>query len=140
MIVICRKIAGVQRRKEVRTQEASRYKKTVHFLKNAGRNERVSTPKIEEQLEGVITSWRRQKEGQNQDMEGNRPRERNLLSGDRRGGKKSGHGNQRRAPTFWRPQGDGQSGHGKKATKPGTLTFWRPQREGKSGRGKKATE
>jgi len=111
MIVICREMAAVQRSKEVSTQKASRYKKEVHFLKNADRKEHVSAPKIDKQLEGVLTSCRRQKKGQSQDMKGNRLREENSLAGDLRGSNKSEHGKkatQRMALTFWRPQREGQ--------------------------------
>ena len=52
----------------MRTQGASRFKRKVYLLKNAGKKEHVSTPKIDKQIEGVITTWRRQKEGQSQDM------------------------------------------------------------------------
>jgi len=45
----------MQRSKEVRTQGASRYKRKVHLLKNAGRKEHISTLKIDKQIEGVLT-------------------------------------------------------------------------------------
>ena len=71
----------------MRIQGASRYKRKVHLLKNAGRKEHVSTPKIDEQIEGpynlekaeggtksgdrkkpteqgALTSWRPHREGQ----------------------------------------------------------------------------
>jgi len=56
MIVIWRLIAAVRRKKEVRTQGVSRYKRKSHFLKNAERKEHVSTPKIDEQVEGELTA------------------------------------------------------------------------------------
>jgi len=49
----------MQRRKEMRTQGASRYKRKVHFLKNIERGEHVSIPKTDGQIEGVLTPWRR---------------------------------------------------------------------------------
>ena len=97
----------------MRTQGATRYKRKFHFLINAEKNKYISTPKIDEQIEGVFTAWRRQKNGQSQVTEGNRPREGHSLSGDRRG--------------------RGKSGHGKKVTKRRALTLWRQQREGQVG-------
>jgi len=69
-------------------------------------------PKIDEQIEGVLTPWRRQTKGQSQGMKGNQLRESNPLSGDHRGSNKSGHrrkATQQRELTFWRPQREGQS-------------------------------
>jgi len=66
MIIAWRVIVVVQRGKGVRAQGATRCKRNVHFLKN-GEKEYVSTPKINEQIEGVLTAWRRQKKGQGQD-------------------------------------------------------------------------
>jgi len=42
----------------------------AHFLKNAERKEHISIPNADDQIEGVHTAWRRQKEGQSQDIEG----------------------------------------------------------------------
>ena len=53
----------------MRTQGATRDKRKAHFLKNAEWKEYVSRPKIDKQIEGVFTPWRRQKEGQSQDTE-----------------------------------------------------------------------
>jgi len=92
MIVVWRIITAVERIKEVRTQGATRYKRKVHFLINAEKNKYIGTPKIDKQTEGVFTIWRRQKKGQSQVTEGNRPREGHSLSGDRKGRDKSGHG------------------------------------------------
>jgi len=55
----------------VRTQGATRYKRKVHFLINAEKNKYISMPKIDKQIEGVFTAWRRQKNGQSQVTEGN---------------------------------------------------------------------
>ena len=84
MIVVCRIVSAVQRSKEVRTQGASRYKRKVDFLQNAGMKEHVSTPKIDEKFEGVLTPWRRQ-EGQSQYTERDRPTEGHSLPVDSRG-------------------------------------------------------
>jgi len=46
----------------VRKQEASKYKRKAHLLRNVGRKEHISTPKIDKQIEGVPTPWRRQAE------------------------------------------------------------------------------
>ena len=55
MILDCQIIAMVQRRKEVRTQRTSRYKIKVHLLKNVEMKEYLSRPKIDKQIEGVLT-------------------------------------------------------------------------------------
>ena len=46
----------------VRKQGASKYKRKAHLLRNVGKKEDISTPKIDKQIEGVPTSWRRQAE------------------------------------------------------------------------------
>ena len=58
----------------------------------------------------VLTTWRRQKEGQSQETERNQPSKEHSLPGDRIGGDKSGHR--------------------KKLTEGGALTLWRPHQEG----------
>jgi hypothetical protein len=65
VIVAWREIAAAQISNEVRTQGGSRYKRKVHFL-GIQRKEHVSTPEIDEQIEGVLTLWRRKK-GKGQD-------------------------------------------------------------------------
>ena len=71
MIVVWIIMTAVERIKEVRTQGATRYKRKFHFLINAEKNKYISMPKIDKQIEGVFTAWRRQKNGQSQVTEGN---------------------------------------------------------------------
>jgi len=54
----------VHRGKEVpvRKQGASKYKRKAYLLRNVGRKEHISTPKIDKQIEGMLTPWRRQTE------------------------------------------------------------------------------
>ena len=47
MTAVCSITAVVQRGKEVRTQGATRYKRRVHFLKDAERKEYISILKID---------------------------------------------------------------------------------------------
>ena len=113
----------------MRTQGESRYKIKSHFLKNVEREEHVGTLNIDKQIERVLTPCR-QKEGQSQDGDGNRPGEGNSLPGDDGGWDKLEHGKkatQRGALTSWRPRWD-KSG-GKKPTGQEALTSWRRQRE-----------
>jgi hypothetical protein len=130
MIVAWRVIAAAQRNKEVRTQGTSRYKRKVHFLGNAEGGTRLYT-EIDEQIEGVLTLWRRKKGKYQDTTKRDRGRDAHFLETAEGG---TGQITERKRPSVRhsRPGDHGgrhKSGHKKEATERGGLTDWRPHRE-----------
>ena len=63
-------LCGAERQRCENTGSNQIEKKGSLSEKNEEQKEYMSTPKIDKQMEGVFTPWRRQKKGKHQDMEG----------------------------------------------------------------------